>query len=119
MWTDESFTGVVESLLEEYAAFPPELVFSYSNLGYSLLGHLVAVVSGQPLERYMDTHVLGPLRMTDTRFLARPSPASAWGITRGRADRALAGARSSGPRQRDICCRPESSDVCAARWRTA
>lgn len=83
MWTDEPFTRVVESLREEYAAFPPELVFSYSNLGYSLLGHLVAVVSGQPFERYMNTHVLGPLGMTDTRFLARPSPASARGYREG------------------------------------
>ncbi len=83
MWTDEPFTRVVESLREEYAAFPPELVFSYSNLGYSLLGHLVETVSGQPFERYMETHVLGPLRMTDTRFLARPSPASARGYREG------------------------------------
>jgi len=83
MWTDEPFTRVVESLREEDAAFPPELVFSYSNVGYSLLGHLVAVVSGQPFERYMEEQVLGPLRMTATRFLAQPSPAIARGYREG------------------------------------
>jgi CubicO group peptidase (beta-lactamase class C family) len=87
MWTEEPFTRVVEALRDEYAAFPPELVFSYSNLGYSLLGHLVEVVSGQPFGRYMDTQVLGPLRMTDTSFVARPSPASAQGY---RADASIA-----------------------------
>jgi CubicO group peptidase (beta-lactamase class C family) len=83
MWTDEPFTRVAEVLRDEYAAFPPELVFSYSNLGYSLLGHLVEVVSGQPFVRYMEEHVLGPLRMADTRFVSKPSPQSARGYRDG------------------------------------
>jgi CubicO group peptidase (beta-lactamase class C family) len=87
MWTEEPFTRVAEALRDEYVAFPPELVFSYSNLGYSLLGHLVEVVSGQPFGRYMEAQLLGPLRMTDTRFVARPSPASALGY---RADAPIA-----------------------------
>jgi CubicO group peptidase (beta-lactamase class C family) len=63
MWTRSPFTGVVERLDEEYTAFPPELVFSYSNLGYTLLGHMVEVVSGTPYTHYMAEHLFRPLGM--------------------------------------------------------
>jgi CubicO group peptidase (beta-lactamase class C family) len=36
MWTDARFTEVTANLPEEYTAFPPNLVFSYSNIGYTL-----------------------------------------------------------------------------------
>ncbi len=42
MWTEQPFTAVASKLREEYACFPPNLVFSYSNVGYTLLGHLGA-----------------------------------------------------------------------------
>lgn len=38
--------------------------FVYSNLGYSILGHAIATVSGQPLPVFMQREVFEPLGMT-------------------------------------------------------
>jgi len=74
MWTDTSFTRVVEQIDEEYTAFPPELVFSYSNLGYTLLGHMVQAVSGTSYEDYMAHHLFRPLGMRHSS-MGEPAPA--------------------------------------------
>lgn len=39
----------------------PNEKFAYSNLGYVILGRVIAKVSGQPYEDYVRRHVLGPL----------------------------------------------------------
>ncbi len=72
MWSEQPFTEVAAKLAEDYAAFPPDLVFSYSNLGYTLLGHMVEKVSGLPFSRYMDERILSPLGMTHTELASRP-----------------------------------------------
>jgi len=71
MWTEQPLTAVATKLREEYASFPPNLVFSYSNVGYTLLGHLVQQVSGIPYARYMEQRVLRPLGMTRSAFRSR------------------------------------------------
>ncbi len=71
MWTDRSFGTVLEALHEEYLAFPPGLVFAYSNLGYSLLGVLIERASGEPFAEHLDRHILKPLGMGRTRFAGR------------------------------------------------
>jgi len=63
MWTDRPFTEVAGKLGAEYTAFPPNLVFSYSNVGYTLLGHMVQRVSGRAYADYMADEVFGPLGM--------------------------------------------------------
>jgi CubicO group peptidase (beta-lactamase class C family) len=68
MWTDQPFTVVATKLREEYTCFPPNLVFSYSNVGYTLLGHLVQKVSGMPYSRYMERLVMRPLGMRRSIF---------------------------------------------------
>lgn len=73
MWTEESYTQVAEQLQEEYAAFPPNLVFSYSNVGYTLLGHLVEKVGGVPYVDYMDTRIFKPWGMKRSGMGPRPS----------------------------------------------
>jgi CubicO group peptidase (beta-lactamase class C family) len=57
----------VQRLKEEYAAFPPNLVFSYSNVGYTLLGHVVEKVSKVPYGDYMENRIFGPWHM-DQRY---------------------------------------------------
>jgi hypothetical protein len=47
--------------------FPGER-FVYSNLGYALLGHAIARVSGKPLRHMMDAEVFHPLGMQNTFF---------------------------------------------------
>jgi CubicO group peptidase (beta-lactamase class C family) len=70
MWSDQPFTAVAGKLAEEYAAFPPNLVFAYSNVGYTLLGHMVQKVSGMPYRQYMRERVFQPLGMNHTAFVS-------------------------------------------------
>ena len=46
----------------------PGTVVEYTNIGAGLMGYLVEVLSGSPFERYVATHVFGPLGMADTSF---------------------------------------------------
>ena len=62
------FTDVVTAVKNEYVAFPPDYVFSYSNLGVTLLGAAIGKVSGQPYASYMDAHLLRPLGMVHSEF---------------------------------------------------
>jgi CubicO group peptidase (beta-lactamase class C family) len=48
--------------------FPPGKVPSYSNYGFALAGYIVERVSGEKFERYIDNHILKPLRMTSSTF---------------------------------------------------
>jgi CubicO group peptidase (beta-lactamase class C family) len=68
MWTDASYREVAERLGEEYAAFPPFMVFSYSNVAYTLLGHMVEQVSGTTYPQYMGRNLFAPLGMGRTGF---------------------------------------------------
>ena len=68
MWSKQRFTEVATSLREEYACFPPGLVFSYSNVGYTLLGHMVEQVSGHPYAQYMKENIFLPLGMMRSTF---------------------------------------------------
>ena len=52
--------------------FAPGSKASYSNLGMSLLGRVVEVVSGDSIGVYIDKNVLKPLRMTHSYFNATP-----------------------------------------------
>ncbi len=72
MWTEMPFSQVAARLQEEYTAFPPNLVFSYSNIGYTLLGHMVQAVSGVPYPDYMDRELFRPLGMSHSSMGERP-----------------------------------------------
>ena len=48
--------------------FPPGKVPSYSNYGFTLAGYIVERVSGEKFERYIDNHILQPLRMINSTF---------------------------------------------------
>ncbi len=47
---------------------PSKKKFSYSNIGYDLLGLIIAEISGQTFEEYMDEHLFKPLGMIDSTF---------------------------------------------------
>jgi D-alanyl-D-alanine carboxypeptidase len=68
-------TAFVEKVLPRYAtlAFEPGSRTAYSNVGYMVLGALIARASGQSYEDYLRGHVLRPLRMTHTDFLYTPA----------------------------------------------
>lgn len=62
------FTDVVSAVKDEYTAFAPDYVFSYSNLGMTLLGAAIGKVSGEDYASYMNTHILQPLHMHHSAF---------------------------------------------------
>jgi serine-type D-Ala-D-Ala carboxypeptidase/endopeptidase len=45
---------------------PPGTKFAYSNLGMSLLGHILELHTGQPYERLIQTTICQPLGLSDT-----------------------------------------------------
>jgi CubicO group peptidase (beta-lactamase class C family) len=63
----------------------PGTRFEYSNLGYSILGRVVASASGVPYDEFIRTRLLTPLGMTRTGFAAEEFPAAdlATGYRRG------------------------------------
>jgi CubicO group peptidase (beta-lactamase class C family) len=52
--------------------FEPGSEWNYS-VATDVVGRLVEVLSGQPLDAFLSDHVFGPLGMTDTRFFALPT----------------------------------------------
>jgi CubicO group peptidase (beta-lactamase class C family) len=73
---------LLPDLSEEYLALPPNLMFSYSNVGYRLLGCLVESATGRTFADYIDAHVLKPVGMKNSSF---GGPASKL-ISKGYAD---------------------------------
>ena len=68
-WTDnvfQSWDELVRTTKERQPVRPPLGDYAYSNLGYSLLGGIIAAVSGQTWEDYIQTHILDALGMAHT-----------------------------------------------------
>jgi CubicO group peptidase (beta-lactamase class C family) len=57
---------MIEKLSTQEMLNPSDEFYQYSNLGMSLLGEVVASVSGQPYSTYIRGHILDPLGMKDT-----------------------------------------------------
>lgn len=49
--------------------YPTGSRFAYSDIGFMLLGEIVARVSGKPLDHYVSEKIYAPLGMTDTGYL--------------------------------------------------
>jgi CubicO group peptidase (beta-lactamase class C family) len=54
--------------------------FHYSNLGYALLGEVLARVTGRPWRALVSQVLLGPLGMTRTSYLPRPHAQPGWSV---------------------------------------
>jgi CubicO group peptidase (beta-lactamase class C family) len=67
---NEDFRAFVPALADMHAAFAPEYVDSYSNLGFCLLGSVIEQVSKQPYEDYLRVHLFRPCGMKVTRVNA-------------------------------------------------
>ncbi|QBD79153.1 class A beta-lactamase-related serine hydrolase [Ktedonosporobacter rubrisoli] len=74
LWLD---TGEDSDALAKYVnhlgtlsqEYPLGEVYSYNNVGFSLLGRVIEVVTGQAFERAMQHFLFDPLEMTQTSFL--------------------------------------------------
>ena len=66
------FSDGVKAIHDEYVAYPPNFVFSYSNLAMRVLGSMVEKVSDRDFVSYMGESVLGPMGMKTASFVPRP-----------------------------------------------
>lgn len=57
--------------------FRPGEKYSYSNPGYTFLGRMIEILSGEDIEAYIDKNVLRPLRMHSSYFDLTPPHLSA------------------------------------------
>lgn len=69
--------------------FPPGTQWSYSGEGYAYLASVVARLMKQPLEDYMQAHVLSPFGMSSSAYLWNESIASRMAWPHDRAGRPL------------------------------
>ncbi len=53
---------------ENYADWNPGETVQYSNVGASLAGYMMEMLTGTPLDDYADAHLFGPLGMTNTHW---------------------------------------------------
>ena len=58
--------SIIELLPNQVTMYPPSKYFMYSNLGISLLGEMVAELSGMSYQDYVLKNVIMPIGMTDT-----------------------------------------------------
>ena len=65
----DALDDYVRSLSDEPLAFQPGAQWDYSDAGFDLLADVVAKVSGQSFEDYMQEHILTPLGMEDSSYL--------------------------------------------------
>ncbi len=75
-WTDNNFptrAQIQDALPQQETVLPPETQWKYSNLGLSLAGEILAAVSGQDYEDYIEQNILEPLDMSST-FVRPPDP---------------------------------------------
>jgi uncharacterized protein YbbC (DUF1343 family)/CubicO group peptidase (beta-lactamase class C family) len=64
----EGYETAIALAIDEVPTSAPGERFVYSDINFFLLGHIVARVSGTPLEQYVDREILAPLGMSDTGF---------------------------------------------------
>ncbi|MCX7920661.1 MAG: beta-lactamase family protein [Clostridia bacterium] len=69
--TPVSKEEIMNRLKDEYMAFPPDYIKSYSNLGFMLLEYLIEKVSGENFSEYIQKNILNPLGMVHSFFDSR------------------------------------------------
>ncbi len=75
-WENPSFDDgaleeYVRGIADQHLIADPGEVFSYSNMAYEVLGDVIAKVSGQSFEDYVEEAILGPLAMKSSRLMVR------------------------------------------------
>lgn len=68
---DEVFKELPTQVKDDYMAGPPGVVFAYCNLGFSLLGNVIARVSGESYPDYVENHILKPLGMERSAVIVK------------------------------------------------
>lgn len=58
--------GMIKEAMAKELNFPPGSKFSYSNIGYTLLGEIIQNTTGEPYHLYLKENVLTPLGMNSS-----------------------------------------------------
>jgi len=66
-WTQPSFPAEFPD--DFSATYPASTEWKYSNVGYALLGEVIAAASGEPWARHVERRILGPLEMANTEVM--------------------------------------------------
>ena len=66
-WSGPSFPAQIADHFS--ATYPSSTQWKYSNVGYALLGEVIAAASGDPWARHIERRILGPLGMTSTEAM--------------------------------------------------
>lgn len=61
------------ALPHTHYAYEPGTRYSYSNIGFAILGAALARAAGEPYTSYVQEHILAPLGMTHTGFEQNPA----------------------------------------------
>lgn len=80
-----SLAETEQQLRNSWLAYPPGQLWSYSNIGFSLLGRVVEVAAGEPYAQHLETALFRPLGMQSTWISSQIStrPGSAKGYRNG------------------------------------
>ena len=86
-----SLTRMARELGDEWAAYPPNFIFSYSNVAIQLLGLMLESISHKDFASYMDETLFQPMGMSHTSFVMEPREKSllAKGYRRGQESREI------------------------------
>ncbi|MCB8933711.1 MAG: beta-lactamase family protein [Fimbriimonadaceae bacterium] len=68
---DPSEEDLVKGLAQTKLQSEPGAKYSYSNIGYAMLGVLIHRASGMPYEEFVNTRILKPAGMVATRFVPK------------------------------------------------
>jgi serine-type D-Ala-D-Ala carboxypeptidase len=66
--------AVYAAIHREPPIMPPGMIVQYSDAGFILLGELVEMLSGTPLDEFCHREVFGTLQLADLRFLNLTQP---------------------------------------------
>jgi CubicO group peptidase (beta-lactamase class C family) len=72
MWTSEPPETLLYRLKDEYVAYSPNYVLSYSNAAMALLGLMIEQVSGTEFCAYLEQSVFNPIGMQQSSFKLTP-----------------------------------------------
>lgn len=67
--TDNALANHIKSLSKVKLKFKPGRKYSYSNVGFEVLGQIIAEISGMSFDAYMRTKLFEPLQMKRTSYV--------------------------------------------------
>ncbi|HSO75381.1 MAG TPA: serine hydrolase domain-containing protein, partial [Blastocatellia bacterium] len=71
VYDDGALERYVRTLTDKSLIAEPGTKFAYSNMAFEVLGDLIAKVSGETFEGYVQKHILKPLKMNDSTLLVK------------------------------------------------